>query len=214
MKNTPTFPIVMIPAWKPNYFYKQLIMWHDSTLKVAPWTDADANFKKIHTPQELYITSYDAIKENDFFIQHNDEQESFLRKAVSYKWFEKNVKAKATTQNYLHDFCTLNGYSPYPMVKKTLQEEMQDPANALKGFREKVIASTNRDITPTSWLNDEFKQEYASAYNKGAVITEVVLGTDTLVQLLSESGLKFPIAHQIDTFKILIDESAQVTKNF
>ena len=74
--------------------------------------------------------------ENDFFIQHNDVNDSFLRKAVSYKWFEKNVKAKATTQNYLHDFYTLNGYSPYPMVKKTLQEEMQDPANALKGFRE------------------------------------------------------------------------------
>ncbi len=213
MKSTSTFPIVMIPAWKPSYLYKQLIMWHDSTLKLEPWTDV-GNFNKIHIPQELYITSYDDIREGDFFIQHNGDIESFLRKAVSYKWFEDNVKAKATTPSHLHDFYSLNGYAPYPMVKKTLQEEMQDPKNALKGYREKVVAATNRNIFPETLLNDDFKKEYADAYNKGAVITEVFIETDTLVQPLYEGGLTFPIAHQIDTFKIVKNEKSHVTKHF
>ncbi len=212
MKKTPTFPIVMIPAWKPNYFYKQLIMWHDATLKLAPWTDMDGGFNKIHTPKELFVTSYDAIEENDYFIQHNGGEDSFLRKAVSYEWFDENVKRKATTQNCLHDFNILNGYTPYPMLKKTLQEEMEDPINGLKGYREKVVASTDKNITPDYWLNDDFKKEYADAYNKGAVITEVVLVTEKLVQLLSETGLKFPISQEIDTFKILTNKSSQVTK--
>ena len=125
-----------------------------------------------HKPQHLYVISDDYITENDFFIQHNEE-ESILRKAVSYDWYNKYVRDVATTENYLHDYYDIHGYYPYPMVFKTLQDEMEDSINGLKDYREKVICSTNSIIKSTVNLTDDFLFNYIYTYNNNEALVEI-----------------------------------------
>ena len=116
---------------------------------------------------DIYFTSpSEKIRNNDYFIQNADEP--LLRKLVSVEWYEENVwlvedQTKLNKGNkYLDYFFEMNGYYPYPMIKDVVIDG------------EKVIASTNEDITPSSLINEQFVNDYEEK-NVSTVDLEVVL---------------------------------------
>src|ERR1700679_357711 len=54
-----------------------------------------------------------------------------------------------------------------------IKVEYDYASNGLYNF--KVIASTDKSITPNSWIPDSFVETYVKAYNEGKPITEVSL---------------------------------------
>lgn len=140
MKNLTLIPI-LLPTEDASRFYTSKVN-VDKSLRLSSIKESSTDYTINY---HLYLCSTLPIKEGDWFIQHN-ENESILRKAVSYDWFEKNVKQKSKTENYLHDFFSIHKYYPYPMATKNLQDEMEDKVNGLVGYRELIEFTTDPNL--------------------------------------------------------------------
>lgn len=62
-------------------------------------------------------------------------------------------------------------------------------ANGLH-LHKNIIASTDKELTPSSWIPESFVQAYIKAYNEGKPITEVGLILEPL-NILEENGTEF-----------------------
>lgn len=166
-----TFKMVMLPSKKASGLFM-----HIGKFMFSPGTKQD-NVPETY-PQNLFIISDDEIKESDVGIPQCFN-ESFNNKAIRY--IRKNDKM-------IDCIVVSDGKAEFLTTKHLFD-------NA-----DKIIASTDKTITPHSWISESFVKAYVKAFGEGVKISEVDLETEEGTKFASdESFFEFDINSRIKT---------------
>lgn len=114
-------------------------------------------------------------------------------------------------------YININGLydDPTPILRKCPDKQDSEFRNSLPDYF-RVVSSTDKELTPSSWIRDNFVQNFIEAYNEGKPITEVSVEYDTRMNFCKSGCDYCNMSCAVHTIKTRLDGSVIIhqAKNY